>query len=47
MPRVFMIVVAGGLAALGACFVYLGAFPPNPAPHSIEKVLPNDSFRAR
>ena len=45
MARVFVIVVAGGLATLAAGMVYLGAFPPNPASHAVEKVLPNESFR--
>jgi hypothetical protein len=44
MARVFMIVVAGGLVLLAGGAVYLGAFPPTPAAHQVEKVLPNDSF---
>ncbi len=47
MARVFMIVVAGGLALLAGGVVYLGAFPPSPAEHQVERTLPNDGFHAR
>jgi hypothetical protein len=46
MIRIFLIVVAAGLVILGAAVVYLGAFPPNPAQHPVEKVLPNDKFQS-
>ena len=46
MSRVFMIVVAGGLAVLVGGFVVLGAFPPTPSSHQVEKTLPNDGFHA-
>ncbi len=47
MARVFVIAAAGGLALLAVGgVVYLGAFPPTPVSHSVQKVLPNDSFRA-
>lgn len=46
MARVFMIVVAGGLVLLAGGAAYLGAFPPNPASHQVEKTLPNDGFHA-
>jgi hypothetical protein len=45
MIRIFLIVVATGLVLLGIAVVFLGAFPPNPAPHPVEKVLPNDKFQ--
>ena len=46
MTRIFLIVVAIGIVLLGAAVVYLGAFPPNPPRHSVEKVLPNDKFQS-
>ncbi|HXA22309.1 MAG TPA: hypothetical protein VNW90_08415 [Acetobacteraceae bacterium] len=45
MIRIFLIVVATGLVLLGIAVVFLGAFPPNPAPQPVEKVLPNDKFQ--
>lgn len=46
MARVFLIVLAIGLAALGAGVAYLGAFPPAPHVQTVEKVLPNDAFKS-
>jgi hypothetical protein len=46
MIRVFLFVVALGVALLAASVVYLGMFPPNPAPHAVEKTLPNDKFQS-
>lgn len=47
MARIFMFVLAGGLVVAAGGVVYLGAFPPNPAAHEVQKVLPNNGFRAR
>lgn len=47
MNRTFLIVVAAGLLLLGVCVLLLGAFPPSVAPHPVQKVLPNDSFKTR
>ncbi len=47
MARVFMIVVAGGLALVIGGVVYLGAFPPTPAAHPVERTLPNADFHPR
>ena len=47
MIRIFLFVVAAGLVLLGIAVVYLGEFPPNPAPHPVEKVLPNEKFPSR
>ncbi len=47
MSRMLMIVLAGGLAILVGGVVYLGAFPPTPAAHSVERTLPNADFHAR
>jgi len=46
MIRIFLIVVAAGLVILGATVVFLGMYPPNPTPHPVEKVLPNDKFQS-
>jgi hypothetical protein len=47
MTRIFLIVVAVGLLILAVGVVVLGAFPPNPQPKAVEKVLPNDRFQGR
>jgi hypothetical protein len=46
MIRIFLIVVAAGLVIVGATVVFLGSYPPNPTPHPVEKVLPNDKFQS-
>jgi hypothetical protein len=46
MIRIFLIVVLAGLVILGAAAVFLGAYPPNPTPHPVEKTLPNDKFQS-
>ncbi len=46
MIRMFLFVVALGVVLLAAGVVYLGMFPPNPAPHAVEKTLPNDKFQS-
>ncbi len=45
MSRIFLIVVAIGLVVVVAAVLVIGAFPPNPAPHPVQKVLPNDKFQ--
>jgi hypothetical protein len=47
MARVFMIVLAGGLVLVIGGMVYLGAFPPTPAAHPVERTLPNADFHPR
>ncbi len=47
MHRMFLIVVLLGLVALGVGFLVLGAFPPEPHPQQIQKVLPNDRFQPK
>jgi hypothetical protein len=47
MIRMFLIVVAAGVILLGIAAVFLGTFPPNPAQHPVEKVLPNEKFPSR
>ncbi|HET6235461.1 MAG TPA: hypothetical protein VFE41_10940 [Acetobacteraceae bacterium] len=46
MVRTFLIILAAGLIALAAGFLYLGAFPPGAHVQTIEKVLPNDKFQS-
>lgn len=46
MARVFMIVLGGGIILLAGGVVYLGAFPPSPASHQVEKVISNATFKA-
>ena len=44
MIRIFLFVVAAGLVLMAIGVVMLGAFPPTPQPHAVEKVVPNDKF---
>jgi hypothetical protein len=44
MVRIFLAVVAAGLLILIGGALMLGAYPPTPQPHPVEKVLPNDKF---
>jgi hypothetical protein len=44
MIRIFLAVVAAGLIVLMGGLLMLGAFPPSPQPHAVEKVVPNDKF---
>ena len=46
MIRIFLIVVAAGLVIVAATMVFLGSYPPNPTPHPVEKVLPNEKFQS-
>ncbi|HEX3348125.1 MAG TPA: hypothetical protein VHS58_08500 [Acetobacteraceae bacterium] len=45
MSRLFFLVVALGIVAFAVALLGLGAFPPTPHPHPVEKVLPNDRFQ--
>jgi hypothetical protein len=44
--RALLIVLAILVVAVVAGVGYLGLNPPNPAPKSIEKTIPNDKFQA-
>ncbi len=44
MIRIFLAVVVAGLIILAGCVLMLGAFPPTPQQHPVEKVVPNDKF---
>jgi hypothetical protein len=45
MRRFFLLVVLLGFVIVAVGVVMLGAFPPEPHPQSITKVLPNDRFQ--
>lgn len=45
MIRIFLAVVVVGLLLIGVGVLMLGAFPPQPHPQAVEKVLPNDKFQ--
>ncbi len=45
MTRFFLIVLVAGLLLVGVGVVLLGSFPPTPAQHEVDKVLPNDKFQ--
>ncbi len=47
MSRIFLLVVAVGLVVVAVAILAIGAFPPNPDPHPVQKVLPNDKFQTR
>ncbi len=40
MIRVFLFVIALGAVLLAAGIVYLGMFPPNPAPRTVQTTIP-------
>ena len=44
MRRLFLLVVLLVLVVMAGGVVMLGAFPPEPRPQAIHKVLPNDRF---
>ncbi|MBV9735815.1 MAG: hypothetical protein JO209_07875 [Acidisphaera sp.] len=44
MRNSLLIVVLAGLVAAVIGLLALGAFPPQPHPHQVNKVLPNDRF---
>lgn len=41
MIRVFLFVIVLGAVLLAAGVVYLGMFPPNPTPRTVEMTIPN------
>ena len=45
MRRLFLLVILLGFVAAAIGRVMLGAFPPEPRPQQIQKVLPNDRFQ--
>jgi hypothetical protein len=45
MRRLLLLAAVVGLIILALIMLVLGTFPPDPRPHAVEKVLPNDQFR--
>jgi hypothetical protein len=45
MGRLFLLVILLGLVVAAVGLVMLGAFPPEPHPQQVLKVLPNDRFQ--
>jgi hypothetical protein len=45
MRRFFLLVVLLGFVVAAVGLVMLGAFPPEPRPQQIQKVLPNERFQ--
>jgi len=46
MIRIFLIVLAAGIVVIGIATLFLGAFPPNPGAHHVERTVPNDQFKS-
>jgi hypothetical protein len=44
MGRLFLVVFLLGLLLTGLGFLALGAFPPEPKPVPVHKVMPNERF---
>jgi hypothetical protein len=44
MRRIFLLVLLLGAILMAVGLLALGAFPPEPAPRPVQKVLPNDRF---
>ncbi len=47
MRNTFVLIVLIATIAVAAGVIMLGAFPPDPHPHPVQKVLPNDRFQPR
>ncbi len=47
MRRFFLIALGAGLVALVVALLAIGAFPPHPAVHAVERKLPNSAFTAQ
>ncbi len=47
MIRIFLIVVAAGIILVGIAALFLGAFPPTPTEHHIERTVPNTQFKTQ
>ena len=47
MRRLFLLVVLLGLVVVAVGLMMLGAFPPEPHPQQIQKVLPNERFQPK
>jgi hypothetical protein len=47
MSRMFLIVLAAGLVVIAVVLLLLGAFPPTPAEHHIERTVPNAQIKGQ
>lgn len=47
MIRVFLVVLAAGLVTALVVALYVGAFPPKPVEHHVERTVPNDQFKGQ
>jgi hypothetical protein len=46
MIRVFLFVIALGAVLLAAGIVYLGMFPPNPVPRTVQTTIPVNKIQS-
>jgi len=47
MIRIFLAAVTAGVVLAAGGALYLGAFPPTPVSHHVERTMPNDQFKAQ
>jgi len=47
MSRMFLIVLAAGLVVVALAALLLGAFPPTPAEHHVERTVPNNQIKGQ
>jgi hypothetical protein len=47
MSRMFLIVLAAGLVVLALAALLLGAFPPTPVEHHVERTVPNNQIKGQ
>ncbi len=47
MSRMFLVVLAIGLVVIAVVALVLGAFPPNPVEHHIERTVPNTEVKGQ
>ncbi len=45
MSRMFLIVLASVIIVAAIVALVVGAFPPTPAEHHVERTVPNDQFK--
>jgi hypothetical protein len=47
MSRMFLIVLAAGLVVIALAALLLGAFPPTPVAHHVERTVPNTQIKGQ
>jgi hypothetical protein len=47
MSRMFLIVLAAGLVVIALVALLLGAFPPTPTEHHVERTVPNTQIKGQ